>query len=100
MGKNVPVFGSITKSPEHTAERIYCPVCQFTSMSAVELRTHIASHVGFKPPFKCPVCFKTFSNKYNVQTHIVIHTGERPFKCNICFKSFKQKSHMHAHQKN
>lgn len=61
-----------------------CTKCEFATVTATNVRTHIRkSHLKIKP-YACDQCEKRFVTGVLLQEHLNTHTGARPFKCQIC----------------
>ncbi|CAH1382122.1 hypothetical protein MTP99_006036 [Tenebrio molitor] len=67
---------------EKTGEMFTCPLCEFSSGSAVALQRHRVAQHG--PVMQCcTVCSYQTKDKSNFRKHLYIH-GDKPRKCTKC----------------
>ena len=76
-----------------------CTECEFSSIRAAELKTHVMSmHTGEKP-YKCNQCNYSCAQSCHLQRHMRTHSGEKPFQCNQCSKAYTDKRNLTNHLK-
>ena len=60
-----------------------CSQCNYASLYASSLRTHLKTHRGEKSN-KCNQCDYACSDTRPLRTHLKTQSGEKPNKCNQC----------------
>ena len=73
------------KNPEYVAKEKRenthkCNQCDFASVKASKLKTHLKFHSGEKS-FKCNQCDSVAVQAGVLRTHLKIHSGEKSYKC-------------------
>lgn len=109
---------------EVASNRLDCPDCEKSFLSARQLERHMASHWPkscsvcnkeftdqktmdshmrtkhlSKAPLQCNQCLKSFSDRKCLRRHKLIHAGQRPFKCRVCGKGFNDVSAKKGHER-
>ena len=85
-----------------------CTFCGRVCRDSWNLKQHIRSHTGEKPPkpkranasetFQCDTCGKCFAREAYLTKHTRAHTGEKPFACDHCGQHFGHESTLRNHK--
>ena len=75
-----------------------CPHCNFNSVRADILRSHIALHESGSPLLSCSHCTYTTLSPKELSNHNKMHSGLRMFSCSECPYTTFRKGHYNRHK--